>query len=176
MKKILILALLAITVISASAKGPKRGFRIGVNTGYVLATEEGVFNNWNIDVTPGAQILPWFYVGGGVGLEVFTKTGLGTPLDLPIFGEVKFFLPTSSFAQPYIDLRGGYAINLSKTDDCGLIDATIGVELAEHFNVSLGYNGHLYSREYTYKVDKVYQTYTQSYTASGLILRVGYRF
>ncbi|MCF0203184.1 MAG: porin family protein [Bacteroidaceae bacterium] len=180
MKKLFLIAAIAIMSVAANAqdKGPKTGFRLGIEAGYTFATEgKGSWNDVNIDITAGAQILPWFYVGGGIGLDIYTDSDLktvmgGTPLQLPIYGQVKFFLPTRSVVQPYIDLRGGYAVNLSKSDDGGIVECGIGAEFFEHWNLSVGYNGRFYSKSKT--VGQI--TQTTSWDTNGVYLRLGYRF
>lgn len=167
MKKTLVifLAVLLPSLAFAQGKGPKTGLRFGINTGYVFATtESGWFNNWNWDVNLGSQVFPWFYVGGGAGMDVYTGIDGETPLDLPVFGQMKFFVPLSGIVQPYLDVRGGYAFSLKKWEDAGIISASVGIEIAGHWNVSLGYDAHIYSSNGI------------AGTAHGMVARIGYRF
>ena len=214
MKKFLFLAVAVLMTVSASAqdKGPRTGFRWGFNTGYVLGTKDkGFTDNWNFDFTCGAQIKPWFYVGGGIGIDVFTQSNKWrddlpaatkdalekefpaiTPIDIPVFANVKFFIPTRSIAQPYFDIRLGYAMEVSKHEKKSFIvggdevvtyengwansligEVSAGVELADHWNVSVGYHYRSF-----YKTESEGKTYTwrDLGDSNGCVLRIGYRF
>ena len=215
MKKMMLLAVAVLMAVTASAqeKGPRTGFRWGFGTGYVVGTEHaGMYDNWTFDFTCGAQIRPWFYVGGGIGVDVFTQSNKWkndltpvqkaladeyfpnfTPVNLPIFAQVKFFIPTRSIAQPYFDIRLGYSIEMSKhekksyvvpsteeviTIENGWADALIGeigagVELADHWNISVGYHFNNF-----YRVENVRRatTFHNLATSNGFVARIGYRF
>lgn len=178
MKKLFILLVLAVSTMTASAqflqakKGAKgnaavasdirTGFRFGIETGVGF----GDYTSVAFDFTPGAQINKYIYVGGGTGLEVLTAA---SGLQIPIFAEVKGFLPLKGIAKPYIGMRGGYAIGATNASDAGLLNIGAGVELWDHFNFSIGYAGRFYSIDYG-------SWGSESITSSNGFIKIGYRF
>ena len=180
MRKALLIAAWALVLAASAAHaiGPKTGFRTGINTAYVMGTSDnGAYNNWSVDLTLGGQLASFIYIGAGGGLELFTQMNrdVPTPLDIPVFGELRLYLPTKIVVHPYVSGRGGYAFNVSR-DACRwrgapILDVSVGVEIVKFLNLSVGYNAHFYSKD---ALPDEYYTYYG--TASGFVARLGLRF
>ena len=72
----------------------------------------------------GVKLNPYFYIGGGVGLNTYTNTGVKDGSDLwtlPIYANLRAFLPTGTdWFTPFLDMKPGYALGLNYTEVKGL--------------------------------------------------------
>lgn len=166
MKKVFLLLAVALSALSLSAQDTRTGFRFGMEAGVNF----GDYTSVSFDFTPGAQLNKYFYVGGGLSFDILTENG---GLQIPLFAEMKAFLPNRTIAKPYLDLRGGYAINAADAFGAGLLNIGLGVELWDHFNVGMGYAGRFAS--VTHDIP-FYGEYDENVTFSNGYVKVGYRF
>lgn len=157
---------MALSAITISAQDTRTGFRFGMEAGVNF----GDYTSVSFDFTPGAQINKYFYIGAGMSFDILTENG---GLQMPFYGEMKGFLPNKSIAKPYLDLRGGYAINAVDAFGAGLLNVGVGVELWDHFNISMGYAARFAS--VTYDIP-FYGEYDEDVTFNNGYVKVGYRF
>lgn len=166
MKKVFLLLALVLSALTISAQNMCTGFRFGAETGVNF----GDYTSVSFDFTPGMQVNNWFYVGAGLGFDILTED---VGLQIPLYAETKMFVPNRSIAQPYLDLRGGYAINASDAFGAGMLNVGVGVELWKHFNVSMGYAARFASVTYNLPL---FGEYEENVTFSNGYVKIGYRF
>ena len=72
----------------------------------------------SLHTTHGYQLNPYVFVGGGVGLDfaIAANNWGKVGVLMPLFADAKFGLPVNN-AFPFIELKFGYAVPLSKPDD-----------------------------------------------------------
>jgi len=144
----------------------KTGFKFFTEIGYTFGNNEG--GRAELLTAAGCQINPYLFVGGGVGLNYYTASD-GDAYVVPIFADLRGYIPTGSAVHPYIDLKPGYGVNTSGGDTDGgfYINTTVGIEI-KHFTIGIGYASQSFS------IDSYYGS--GSISSGGFTARVGLTF
>lgn len=143
----------------------KTGFKFLLDDGYTFGSDDN--GREELMASFGWQIIPYLYVGGGVGGNYYIKADMFT---LPIFGNVRGYIPAGNASvHPFVDVKTGYSLDLTNTDYGGLyFSATTGIEI-HHFMVGIGYA----SQGFSYNGDSYYSS---TYTTGGFTTRIGLVF
>ena len=127
-------------VSSASAQTPIK-YQGEVDLGYSLGVGEFALGRVNIHTVHGAKIGDYFSAGIGVGLDMYHDEGT-TDIMVPIYLNLKSYLPTNTKITPYasFDIGAGigaseYVTGLSGTYLTPAIGMKIGM-----FKAQLGFN------------------------------------
>lgn len=144
----------------------KTGFKFFTELGYTFGDNEG--ERVELLTAAGSQINPYLFVGAGVGLNYYTSDG-DNGFVLPIYADLRGYVPTGSAVHPYIDLKPGYGVNLSDGDSDGgfYINATAGIEI-QHFTIGIGYASQSLSFDTYYGSGSV--------SSGGFTAKVGFTF
>lgn len=171
MKRILLLFALVCAVFGASAQSPESGYRSYVDLGHSFATKGDTYyydrseSHFDVSTSHGYMFNKTFYVGGGVGLTSMYSWGFEI-LALPVFADVRGYLPTKGVARPYVGLRTGVSCGLTlviggPTMSTGFyLNPSLGVEI-DRVDLSLSY---------------VKQEHCAYDMGEGVMFRIGYRF
>lgn len=139
------------------------GFKFFMETGYTLGQDNA--GRIELLTSAGSLINKYLYIGAGIGLNYY---GDAEDLMLPIYGNIRFYVPTGTQIHPYIDMKSGYSLGLTTSEEKGLyINATAGIQIS-NFTVGIGYA----SQTLTY--DNYYDDYSES--NGGFAFRVGLTF
>ncbi len=130
--------------------GSASGYRSYINAGYTVSTNNMVSED-HIDLATvhGYHLNPFLFAGVGVGATYFYNSNVWL---LPVFAEVRGILPTSGLVKPYIGLRIGASIGLSRQtyiDEYGdyyefgygsglYLTSSLGLEISR-FDISASY-------------------------------------
>lgn len=132
MKKILLLAALAaITATTASAQWNLR-YQGDVQLGYAMGTGDN-FDRVNVHTVHGMRFNDYLFAGLGTGVDIYLgipyanadltsadSYGEKTKLALPLFVDLKGYLPVAPRLDLFAALDIGYSIALSKKDTVGM--------------------------------------------------------
>ncbi len=120
MKKLILTVVAALaTVFGMSAR--EAGYRGFVDVGYAFSTSKlEVTDGWNtyttdisnrlmVSTTHGYQIMPYVFVGAGVGMTYWHEAD-DSSIGIPIFADIRAdILPDSRFC-PFVDAKIGYSV------------------------------------------------------------------
>ena len=112
-----------------------------LDLGYSLGVGTFAIGRVNIHTIHGAKIGKYFSTGLGVGIDLYTE-GEGTDVMVPIYLNVKGFIPTNVSAKPYFSLDIGAGIGASEytTGLSGMVlTPAIGVNVGL-FKAQIGYH------------------------------------
>jgi hypothetical protein len=114
-----------------SNTGLKKGWRFPVETSFTVG------NDINMDIMPsvGYQLNPYLFLGAGMG---FLYNG---DFSLPIYADIRSYIPLNSKVHPFIDVKPGYGTCLIDFS-CFYISVTAGVEINK-FIVGVGYSSNI---------------------------------
>src|SRR5574344_487298 len=188
MKKVFIFFVLCIICLTASAQfsnlghevhstsTTSNGFQSFLETGYTFGDKNYYLVNKSgaekdggrleLLTSFGSRVNDIFYVGAGVGVNYYTDADIFT---IPLYADLKAYIPVNSLISPYIDLKSGYAIGTGDYKGGLYIDFTAGIEISG-FIIGIGY----VTQSLKYKLRSNY--YSDSFNTDGLILKVGYAF
>ena len=126
--------------IKGKAKATCIGYRGFVDDGYTFGV--GKWKNagrLEMTMSHGYQVVPWFYVGLGVGIHYWEDMDFG---NIPLFADFRADFLESSVT-PFLDLKIGYAFGLNDNDNGFYCNPSVGVRFAVSssygINVGLGY-------------------------------------
>lgn len=134
--------LLVVAVISASsafAQTPIK-YQGEVDLGYSVGVGEFATGRVNIHTIHGAKFGDYFSAGLGVGVDLYTEGG--TDVMVPIYLNLKGYLPTNSKVTPYASFDIGAGIGASEyvSGLSGmLITPAVGIKVGM-FKAQIGYN------------------------------------
>lgn len=111
MKKLFLLLAAICVASSAFAQTPIK-YQGEVDLGYSLGVGEFATGRVNIHTVHGAKIGDYFSAGIGVGVDLYTEGG--TDVVIPIFLNLKGYLPTNSKVTPYASFDIGAGIGASE--------------------------------------------------------------
>lgn len=142
MKKIILLLVAAvISASSAFAQVPIK-YQGEVDLGFSFGVGTYAVNRVNVHTIQGVKIGDYFSAGIGLGTDIYVEKDVESDLFIPLYLNVKGYLPTSSKVTPYasFDIGGGfgaseYAKGLSGVMLCPAVGVKIGM-----FKAQLGYN------------------------------------
>ncbi len=141
MKKLfLLLAVAFVAISSASAQTPIR-YQGEVDLGYSLGVGTFATGRINIHTIQGAKFGEYFSAGIGIGADLYHEGGLDVMI--PIFLNLKGYLPTQSIVTPYVSFDVGAGIGASEyvSGISGLmLTPAIGLKVGKLFKAQLGYN------------------------------------
>ncbi len=112
-----------------------------LDLGYSLGVGTFATDRVNIHTIHGAKIGKYFSAGVGVGLDLYTE-GEGTDIIVPIYLNMKGFLPTGTVATPYFSMDIGAGVGASEYTS-GLSGMVITPAIGVNYGllkVQIGYN------------------------------------
>ena len=140
MKRLFFLMVVVICIAtSATAQNPIK-YQGEVDLGYSLGVGEFAAGRVNIHTIHGAKFGDYFSAGVGVGLDLYHQGDTG--LMLPIYLNLKGYLPTKSKISPYasFDIGGGFGASENLSGLSGMyITPAIGLKVGM-FKAQLGFN------------------------------------
>jgi hypothetical protein len=190
MKKLLVSLVVLFVSQMMSAQNISNGYRFFIDGGYTVGIGDYKFGRFELNVSNGYQINPFFFVGGGLGVHFMSKYETksdGIPLDLrkqktdiPVFANLR-----ADFAKgkvtPFVDGKAGYFL----TNNGGVyLNLSAGCRIAvneqQAVNVSIGYTSEELEFE-TFKgfVSSKSMDYTRSarkLKAEGIAIKIGFEF
>ena len=141
MKKLFLLMITAVCIVSsASAQTPIK-YQGEVDLGYSLGVGEFALGRVNIHTVHGAKIGDYFSAGIGIGLDMYHDEGT-TDIMVPIYLNLKGYLPTNTKITPYASFDIGAGIGASEyvTGLSGMyLTPAIGMKIGM-FKAQLGFN------------------------------------
>ena len=160
MKKVLLVAMVGIISLSASAQSLKGH----IEGGYTFGDHDG--GRLEFLGALGGKVNKHFFLGGGVGLNYYTTADICT---LPIFANARVKIPVSGNIRPFFDLKPGYGVSLDSDINGGFyFNGTFGIEFSK-VTVGIGYGTQ------TFKVSDGFHTSAIG-SNGGLSLKLGYEF
>lgn len=152
MKRNLILAFIAVMVIVPASAQIRVKYHGEINVGYSIGVGSYAKNRVNLYTIQGVKIGEYFSTGLGLGLDWYRglyaeywekqgKPDMGE-LAMPIYLNMKGYLPVNEKVAPYLTFDIGYGIGLTEgLDGFGGLYLTPGVGIkAGHFKAEVGFN------------------------------------
>ncbi len=140
MKKLFVLLAATIgVVVSASAQTPIK-YQGEVDLGYSIGVGTLATGRVNVHTIQGVKVGNYFSAGVGLGLDIYHEGG--ADLVLPIYLNLKGYLPTNSKVTPYasFDIGGGIGVSEYLSGLSGMmITPALGVKVGK-FKAQIGYN------------------------------------
>ena len=140
MKKLFLLLTAAICVASSAFAQTPIKYQGEVDLGYSLGVGEFATGRVNIQTIHGAMIGQYFSAGIGLGVDIYHEGG--TDVVVPIFLNLKGYLPTNSKITPYasFDIGAGIGVSEYVSGLSGvMLTPAIGIK-AGMFKAQLGFN------------------------------------
>lgn len=167
MKKITLLVIMIVTAFTLNAQSLVK-YHGEINAGYSVGIGTFATNRVNVHTIQGVDISKYFSIGVGIGLDYYHELyekGKGE-LVLPLFLNMKGYLPATETVSPFFSLDLGVGIGLTKGVDgmAGFIcTPSVGVKLS-HCTLQVGYNMQRNSE------------YGFGYTMGSIQMKLGYIF
>lgn len=158
MKKSLFLIAFACATLF-SVKFYAQDYQGEVDFGYSLGVGKLPSDRFNVSTVHGLEIEDYLFLGVGAGLDYhfveeniyadfgdddhyyggyFEKDRMGF---LPVFFNIKGYLPLDDDFMPFLSLDLGYSFCLSDDGESGLyVTPSVGIRLFEDFKIQVGYN------------------------------------
>ena len=140
MKKLFfLLAATTMTIVAAQAQTPIK-YQGEVDLGYSVGIGDFAAHRINIHTIQGVKIGNYFSTGLGIGADLYHEDGIDVML--PIYLNLKGYLPTKTKVTPFISMDLGAGIGVSEyvTGLSGFYcTPAVGVKTRK-FKVQLGYN------------------------------------
>lgn len=140
MKKLtLFITVLLISISSAWAQVPVK-YQGEVDLGYSIGVGTWATGRVNIHTIQGAMIGDYFSAGVGFGVDIYHEGG--TDILVPIYLNLKSYVPTNSNVSPYVsfDIGAGVGATEYVSGLSGLmLTPALGVKVGM-FKVQIGYN------------------------------------
>lgn len=140
MKKITLLVIMIVTAFTLNAQSLVK-YHGEVNAGYSVGIGTFATNRVNIHTIQGVDISKYFSTGVGIGLDYYHELYEKGELVLPLFLNMKGYLPDTETVNPFFSLDLGVGIGLTKGVDgmAGFIcTPSVGVKLS-HCTLQVGY-------------------------------------
>lgn len=141
MKKFLLLVVFALTVCGANAQTPVK-YHGEVDLGYSIGVGTFATDRINLHTIQGVQIGKYFSAGLGIGLDGYFIFDEGIDMSVPIYLNLKGYLPVSEKVSPFVSMDIGVGIGASEYMKglSGLYcTPAVGIR-AGKFKAQLGYN------------------------------------
>ena len=142
MKKLFLLLATAICVASSALAQTPIKYQGEVDLGFSLGVGTWAINRVNVHTIHGAKIGDYFSAGLGLGSDIYVAQGEESDLIIPIYLNVKGYLPTKTKVTPYasFDIGGGFgASEYAKGLSGMMLSPAIGVKVGM-FKAQVGYN------------------------------------
>ena len=163
--------------IKGKAKATCIGYRGFVDDGYTFGV--GKWKNTDrleMTMSHGYQVVPWFYVGLGVGIHYWTDEDMHFG-NIPLFADFRADFLESSVT-PFLDLKIGYAFGLNDNGNGFYCNPSVGVRFAMSssygINVGLGYEVQMCKIYYSSYLGDYYGWKVEN--LGGISLKVGMDF
>lgn len=158
---------------SQSSATYKTGFRTFLLGGYTFGNKDGA--RAELLASLGDQLNNYLFIGGGAGTNYYTDSNYDL-FTIPVFANVRGYIPVKSSVRPFVDLKTGYGI-CTKSEIKGgtYFNATAGIEIS-NFTIGIGYSSQVFS------IDGVSDDYYHisvddySFSSGGLTLNLGVSF
>lgn len=139
MKKLLLLAAVAIMSVCTMNAQTEIKYQGEVDLGYSLGVGDFASNRINIHTIQGFKVGDYFSAGIGFGADVYHEGG-GTNIMIPVFLNMKGYL-LNSRVTPYLsfDIGGGIGVGELSGVSGMMISPAIGIKTGA-FKAQLGYN------------------------------------
>ena len=142
----------------------KSGFRFFSEAGYTFGDKD--CGRLEVLTSGGYQINPYLYLGVGLGWNYYTDADASM---MPFYGNVRAYIPIENAIHPYIDIKPGYSIGLTNSEDKGFyIGATAGIEVS-NFTVGIGYS----SQTLNCKIYDEGNYYNYHISSGGFTIKIG---
>src|SRR5574344_34001 len=151
---------------SHSTSTTSKGFQSFLEGGYTFGDKNG--GRLELLTSFGSRVNDIFYVGAGAGVNYYTDADIFT---IPLYADLRAYIPVNSSISPYIDLKPGYAIGTGDYKGGLYIDFTAGIEIS-NFTIGIGYA----TQALKYDINIPYYDVSESFNTGGLTLKVGYAF
>lgn len=141
MKKILFIITMLVTSLGINAQEMNAKYQGEFDLSYSIGTGTFSTNRVNLHTIHGAKIGNYFSLGVGVGLDYYHEMYEKGELIVPIFANVKGYLPVNDKFSPYLSLDLGYGVGvtLGVKDLGGFVwSPAIGFKYS-HIKFQLGY-------------------------------------
>lgn len=150
-----------------------RGYMGIVEAGYGIGVGE-YLDRFEVDVVNGYQFSPYFALGGGIGVNIWTRSGLVT---MPYFLHLRTNF-INGHVSPFLAMNVGYNLSLDANLDGGvMIEPTLGVAVRVSNRAAvifgLSYSGQRYGEDY---IDSNYATRRLTYWADAIRIKLGCTF
>lgn len=179
MKKAILLSafILLCTVCHAQEKQTK--YQGEIQAGYAFGTGDSKIDHAGVSMINGWRFNRYLSAGLGIGLDYYFKNGYSF-VSLPVFANVKGYLPVSDKASLFASLDCGYSVSLKdESEGCEYIKmkgflitpaigASISVAERKSVNLSICYN----SQKYEYGI----AGYRFTDKANSIGFKIGYSF
>lgn len=144
---------------------------------FAALADLGIGGVIDANVTVGAQLFPFFYIGGGLNAS-YWHSGFDNRderADFNVIVNPRFEIPTHSIVTPFFDLKFGYALT---HNNGGYVALGTGVQI-QNFTIGLGFSGQVTGDDsyYDYVCDGgrgCLRDYDNNY--QGVTLRLGLKF
>lgn len=145
MKKLLcLMAIAVLSVCSVNAQDTPVKYQGEVDLGYSVGVGTWDFSRLNVHTVQGVKIGKYFSTGVGVGIDyyfsndILDAAGIGGQVMIPIYLNMKGYLPVSESISPYISLDLGGGIGVQDLASGFLVTPSVGVKIGK-FKVQVGY-------------------------------------
>lgn len=172
-KQSLLALVAAIAYATAPMNGAEPGYRGFFEYGYGFDTgSDHAFRHYNeLHTTHGYQVIPQFFVGAGIGVDLYKGNYNYSELyySIPLYLDLRYDVLTTRFS-PFIDMKAGYAVAGDQTG--WYVSPTAGCRMAldSHLGLNLGV-GYLYRKNTEMWVGGVAYP-----SISGVCIRLGLDF
>jgi len=151
-----------------------RGF---IELGYTVGMGDLSLGRIELLISQGHQFSPYFYFGGGSGLNYYCTNG-ANDLIIPVFLDFRGNFIEGAVV-PFVGLKAGYSFTTKKLGGMGVyIAPSVGVKFMTSeknaINLSLSYTAQIGTIDYyDYRYSVVY---SEKKNIGGLSIKVGYEF
>lgn len=146
MKKIYLLFVVILTTWNVSAqeltKQTPVKYQGEVEFGYSLDLETEKMGRFNLHTIQGIRIGEYFSTGIGTGLDYYHNTVVGSELVVPVYVNMKGYLPKCDNIQPFLSMDMGMGFGVTK-DIKKMSGGTYGFAIGiadKRFKAQVGYN------------------------------------
>lgn len=139
MKKLLVLAAAAVVSFGAAAQTPV-GYQGEVDLGYSVGVGTFATGRINLHTVHGVKVGKYFSAGVGLGLDMYHEGGF--EMMMPVYLNLKGYLPTGTKATPYLsmDIGAGVGVTEGVSGASGFyFTPAVGVKVGA-FKAQVGYN------------------------------------
>ena len=162
-----VLAVVSLSAIPVCAQTSSVKYQGEIDLGYSIGVGEWASSRLNIHTIQGMKVCDYFSTGIGLGLDYYTQED-GEVSFIPIYLNMKGYLPVSEKTAPYlsVDLGVGFGVSEAMSGLSGFyFTPAFGIK-ADKFKAQIGYN-----------VQRiVYSDYDVSIGANAVQLKVGVMF
>lgn len=191
MKKLILLSVFAL--FSSAAFGQEQPIRYQgeVQAGYAFGVGDIKIDRLSVHMINGVRFNPYLSAGVGVGLDYYDDNGISL-LSMPLFANVKGYLPVSPKVSLFASFDMGYSVALKSEEESGWVDnvnvdvkvgmkgfmvtpaigASFEVGDAKAFNISLCYD----LKKATADVSAMRQSASATTNCNAIGLKVGFAF